>query len=72
MTPCELLTEKEIQIAALVFQGQTNREIAAQFGITEQVVKNHLRRLFDKLGVWSRLELAVYVVQHGGRNWPRT
>ena len=71
MTPREQLTEEETQIAALVFQGQTNREIAAQFGMTEQVIKNHLRGLFDKLGVWSRLELAVYVAQHGGRSWPR-
>jgi hypothetical protein len=36
---------------------------------TEQVVKNHLRSTFDKLGVWSRLELAMYVASHGGKNW---
>lgn len=36
---------------------------------TEQVIKNHLRSTFDKLGVWSRLELAMYVASHGGRNW---
>lgn len=71
MTLCELLTERETQIAALVFEGKTNWQIGAQFGVTEQIVKNHLRGLFDKLGVWSRLELAVYVAQHGGRDWPR-
>ena len=32
--------------------------------------KNHLRSTFDKLGVWSRLELAMYVASHGGKNWP--
>jgi hypothetical protein len=32
-------------------------------------VKNHLRSTFDKLGVWSRLELAMYVASHGGRDW---
>jgi len=34
------------------------------------VIKNHLRNTFDKLGVWSRLELAMYVASHGGKNWP--
>jgi DNA-binding NarL/FixJ family response regulator len=38
-------------------------------GTTEQVVKNHLRNTFDKLGVWSRLELAMYVASHGGKTW---
>jgi hypothetical protein len=38
-------------------------------GTTEQVIKNHLRTTFDKLGVWSRLELAMYVASHGGKNW---
>jgi hypothetical protein len=35
----------------------------------EQVVKNYLRTAFDKLGVWTRLELALYVAGHGGANW---
>src|SRR5271169_3427761 len=39
-------------------------------GTTEQVIKNHLRSIFDKLGVWSRLELAMYVASHGGKQWP--
>jgi hypothetical protein len=38
-------------------------------GTTEQVIKNHLRSTFDKLGVWSRLELAMYVASHGGKKW---
>jgi hypothetical protein len=33
------------------------------------VVKNYLRTAFDKLGVWTRLELALYVAGHGGANW---
>jgi hypothetical protein len=36
---------------------------------SEQVVKNYLRTAFDKLGVWTRLELALYVAGHGGANW---
>ena len=38
------------------------------FGTSEQVIKNHLRSIFDKLGVWSRLGLALYVA-HGGADW---
>jgi len=70
MTPGEHLTPKEIQVAILVWQGLTNREIGKIMGTSEQVIKNHLRSTFDKLGVWSRLELAVYVASHGGKNWP--
>lgn len=70
MTPRECLTPREIQIAILVWQGLTNREISRLVGTTEQVIKNHLRSTFDKLGVWSRLELAMYVASHGGKNWP--
>ena len=60
MTPCERLTPKEIQIAILVWEGLTNREIGKIVGTSEQVIKNHLRSAFDKLGVWSR------------SNWPCT
>jgi DNA-binding NarL/FixJ family response regulator len=69
MMPRERLTAKEIQVADLVWQGLTNREIGKLMGTTEQVIKNHLRSTFDKLGVWSRLELAMYVAGHGGKNW---
>src|SRR5271167_1701992 len=69
MQPCDRLTAKEIQVAMLVWEGQTNREIANVIGTTEQVIKNYLRNTFDKLGVWSRLELALYVAAHGGTRW---
>jgi len=70
MTPRERLTPKEIQIAILVWQGLTNREIGKIVGTSEQVIKNHLRSAFDKIGVWSRLELTMYVASHGGKDWP--
>ena len=70
MQPCDHLTGKETQVASLVWEGLTNREIAQVIGTTEQVVKNYLRNTFDKLGVWSRLELALYVANHGGARWP--
>ena len=69
MTPSERLTAKEIKIAVLVWEGMTNREISRIVGTSEQVIKNHLRSTFDKLGVWSRLELAMYVAGHGGKQW---
>lgn len=69
MQPRDRLTSKEIQVAILVWEGMTNRDIADRIGTTEQVVKNCLRNTFDKLGVWSRLELALYVAGHGGARW---
>jgi len=69
MQPRDQLTAKEIHVSTLVWEGLTNREIAKIIGTTEQVVKNYLRTAFDKLGVWSRLELALYVANHGGANW---
>ena len=72
MPPRVLLTEKEKEVATLVWDGMTNRQIAQVLGTSEQVVKNYLRTTFDKLGVWSRLELAIYVAGHGGEKWNRT
>ena len=69
MQPRDQLTAKEIHVATLVWEGLTNREIAKIVGTTEQVVKNYLRTAFDKVGVWSRLELALYVANHGGAGW---
>ena len=67
--PRDRLTSKERVVATLVWEGYTNQEIAARIRTSEQGVKNHLRSAFDKLGVWSRLELALYVASHGGSHW---
>lgn len=69
MQPRDRLTAKEIQVATLVWQGLTNKDIAGVLRTSEQVVKNYLRTAFDKLGVWTRLELALYVAAHGGARW---
>jgi DNA-binding CsgD family transcriptional regulator len=69
MQPRDRLTAKEIQVATLVWQGLTNKDIAGVLRTSEQVVKNYLRTAFDKLGVWTRLELALYVASHGGATW---
>jgi DNA-binding CsgD family transcriptional regulator len=69
MQPRDRLTAKEVQVATLVWQGLTNKDVALVLRTSEQVVKNYLRTTFDKLGVWTRLELALYVAGHGGANW---
>jgi DNA-binding NarL/FixJ family response regulator len=58
------LTPKETLIVSCVTQGMKNREIAVRVGTTEQVVKNYLRKVYDKLGVADRLELALYCLNH--------
>jgi DNA-binding CsgD family transcriptional regulator len=69
MQPRDRLNPREIQVATLVWQGLTNKDIAAVLVTSEQVIKNYLRTTFDKLGVWTRLELALYVAGHGGASW---
>jgi two-component system nitrate/nitrite response regulator NarL len=58
------LTPRELQIVALIVQGCTNKEIATECGITDETVKRHLKNIFDKVGVSSRLELAMFAVNH--------
>lgn len=58
--PKAQLTPKEALIVSCVTQGMKNKEIAIRVGTTEQVVKNYLRKVYDKLGVADRLELALY------------
>jgi two-component system, NarL family, nitrate/nitrite response regulator NarL len=58
------LTPKETLIVSCVTQGMKNKEIATRVGTTEQVVKNYLRKVYDKLGVADRLELALYCLSH--------
>jgi DNA-binding NarL/FixJ family response regulator len=58
------LTPKETLIVSCFTQGMKNKEIAVRVGTTEQVVKNYLRKVYDKLGVADRLELALYCLSH--------
>src|SRR6202044_1081761 len=58
------LSEKELAIIACITRGMRNKEIAYQIGTTEQVIKNYLRKIYDKLGVSDRLELALYCLHH--------
>ena len=45
-------------------RGESNRKIAARFSIAEITVKHHLTRIFDKTGVVTRLELAVFAINN--------
>jgi two-component system, NarL family, nitrate/nitrite response regulator NarL len=58
------LSQKELAIITCITQGKRNKEIAYQLGTTEQVIKNYLRKIYDKLGVSDRLELALYCLHH--------
>jgi DNA-binding CsgD family transcriptional regulator len=52
------LSEREAQVAELVLRGYRNRDVAATLGITLETAKKHLSRIFDKVGVDSRVQLA--------------
>ena len=55
---------RERQIVAFITTGCSNREIAARMGLRTQTVKNHLCRIYRKLGVPNRVQLAVFAVTH--------
>jgi DNA-binding NarL/FixJ family response regulator len=52
--------EREQRVIELVAQGLKNREVANEIGTTEHVIKNYLRTIYDKLGLWNRVELALW------------
>lgn len=52
--------EREHRVIQLVAQGLKNKEVADEIGTTEHVVKNYLRVIYDKLGLWNRVELALW------------
>jgi len=58
------LTPREMQVVNMIVAGFSNREIARKLGVSEQTIKHHLTSSFDKLGVYNRLELALFAVDH--------
>lgn len=60
--PVDSLTGREKMVISYLVQGLRNREIAERLSITEQTVKNHLRSIYDKVGVSDRLELVLYAI----------
>jgi len=63
----KLLTLREEQVVALVADGLSNREIAGELRLSEHTIKKYVFRIFDKLGISSRVELVLYAVNHGGQ-----
>jgi DNA-binding NarL/FixJ family response regulator len=60
-----LLTPREEQVVALVAEGLQNRDIAHELQLSEHTVKKYLLRIFDKVGISTRVELVLYAVTHG-------
>jgi len=60
-----LLTPREEQVVALVADGLSNREVAGELGLSEHTIKKYLLRIFDKVGISSRVELVLYAMSHG-------
>lgn len=63
----ELLSKREADVVRLVAEGLTNRAISAELGLSEHTVRNYLLRVFDKLGVSTRVELVLYCFQERQR-----
>ena len=58
------LTRREMQMVAAIVEGSSNRDIAERFGVREDTVKHHLTSIFSKVGVTTRLELALFALEH--------
>jgi DNA-binding NarL/FixJ family response regulator len=61
--------ERERQVMELVAAGLNNHQMADAMGISEHVIKYHLRSIYDRLGLWNRLELALWYEAHRIPNW---
>lgn len=58
------LTPRELEVVGSIVEGNTNRDIAKNFGLSEETIKRHLSNIFDKTGVSTRLELALFAIAH--------
>jgi two-component system nitrate/nitrite response regulator NarL len=58
------LTPREMEVVGCIVEGCSNRDIARQFSLSEETVKRHLSNIFDKTGVSTRLELAMFAIAH--------
>jgi NarL family two-component system response regulator LiaR len=65
VSPPDDLTERELEVVALVAEGLSNREIAERFVISEKTVKTHIGHVLAKLGLKDRTQLAIYALKHG-------
>ena len=58
------LDVRQLEIVSAIVAGSTNHDIAEQFSISSKTVKYHLTKMFDRLGVSNRIELALFAVEH--------
>jgi len=58
------LTPRELEVVSCVLKGSSNRDIATHFQLSEETVKRHLSNIFEKTGVSTRLELALFAIEH--------
>jgi DNA-binding NarL/FixJ family response regulator len=58
------LTPRELEVVGCIVEGCSNKDVAKQFAISEETVKRHLSNIFDKTGVSTRLELALFAISH--------
>jgi DNA-binding NarL/FixJ family response regulator len=65
-----LLSKREEEVVALVADGLTNRQISEQLKLSEHTVKNYLFKVFEKLGISTRVELVLYVLYKSPRAYP--
>ena len=63
--PVSLLSPREREVAALVAQGLTNRDIAERLVVSERTAENHVQHVLNRLGLRSRAQVAAWAVQHG-------
>jgi DNA-binding NarL/FixJ family response regulator len=61
----QILTPREEQVVALVAEGLSNRNVARELDLSEHTIKKYLFRIFDKLGISTRVELVLYAMNHG-------
>jgi DNA-binding NarL/FixJ family response regulator len=54
-----------MQVIGALVDGQTNKDIASTFNISEYTVKHHLTNIYDKLGVYNRVELVLFAINWG-------
>jgi DNA-binding NarL/FixJ family response regulator len=63
-SPIETLTPRELDVVGAIVAGGTNRDVSKDLQMSEQTVKNHLCHIYDKVGVSTRLELALFAMHH--------
>jgi two-component system, NarL family, nitrate/nitrite response regulator NarL len=59
------MTPRELEIMAKIVSGYSNKEIAKKLSISQDTVKHHVTNIYDKVGVYNRLELALFAIHHG-------